>query len=331
MTGVTGLGSLPGTDAGAAVRLAFEHAGPGWLPWLPEVPARGPWAGLVGRSAALLAGLPVALDAGEWRFASTPGIDGRRARATLRDDLEVLEETAQGYRGPAKIAVCGPWTLAASLFRPLGGRVLGDRGARRDVAQSLASGTADLLGDLRRRLPGVEWVLQVDEPALPAVLAGRVPTEGGFFRHRSVDRAEVADALGGLTALGAPSLVHCCAGDVPVGLLTAGRPDGAGFGGVSVDAGLLDRAGWEAVAAAVDAGRDLYLGVSDAASPDAAPDPIVDRAVRWLRPLELGPVLADRLWLTHTCGLAGAASDQVRGGFAALRRAAAHVDEALRA
>nr|NLI50657.1 methionine synthase [Propionibacterium sp.] len=49
MTGATGLGSLPGTDAAAAARLALEHAGPGWLPWLPELPARGPWAGLVGR------------------------------------------------------------------------------------------------------------------------------------------------------------------------------------------------------------------------------------------------------------------------------------------
>ena len=37
MTGVTGLGSLPGTDVGAAVRLALEDAD---LPWLPELPAR---------------------------------------------------------------------------------------------------------------------------------------------------------------------------------------------------------------------------------------------------------------------------------------------------
>lgn len=331
MTGVTGLGSLPGTDAGAAVRLAFEGDGPAWLPWLPELPARGPWAGMIGRSAALLEGLPVELSAGEWRLSAATGIDGRRARATLRDDLDVLEENAHAATGTAKVSVCGPWTLAASLFRPLGGRVLGDRGARGDLAQSLAAGTADLLATLRRRLPGLEWVLQVDEPSLPAVLAGRVPTEGGYFRHRPVEEAEVADLLGALAALGAPGLVHCCAAEVPVGLLAAARPDGAGFGGISLDGGLLDRAGWEAVTAAVDAGTRLYLGVLDAAAPNAGPDPIVRRALGWLRPLQLGPPLADRLWLTHTCGLAGAASGEVRGQFASLRRAAGLIDEALRA
>lgn len=331
MTGVTGLGSLPGRDAGAAVRLAFEHAGPGWLPWLPELPARGPWAGLVGRGTALLEGLAAEWTAGEWRLSATAGVDARRARATLRDDLEILEENAQGWAGPVKVAVAGPWTLASALLRPLGGRILGDRGARRDVAQSLAAGTAGLLADVRRRLPEAEVRLQVDEPSLPAVLAGRVPTEGGYFRHRAVEEQEVAEALAALTAGGASGLVHCCAADVPVDLLTAPAPRGAGFGGVSLDATLLTRAGWEAVAAAVDAGTELFLGVVDPLAPDDGPDPIAARTLRWLRPLELGPRLADRLWLTHTCGLAGADPGRLRRGFDALRRAAAHVDEALRA
>ncbi len=331
MTGASGLGSLPGTDAGAAVRLALEHAGAGWLPWLPELPARGPWAGLVGRGTALLSGLAADYQAGEWRLAATVGVDARRARATLRDDLDVLEENAQGSAGPLKVAVAGPWTLAAALLRPLGGRVLGDRGARRDVAQSLAAGTADLLGELRRRLPALEVRLQVDEPSLPAVLAGGVPTEGGYFRHRAVEEAEVAESLAGLTGLGAPSLVHCCAGAVPVGLLTAPAPRGAGFTGVSLDAGLLDPAGWDAVAAALEHGTELFLGVADALAPDPGPDPIAARTLRWLRPLGLGPRLADRLWLTHTCGLAGADPGRLRRDLDALRRAAAQVDEALRA
>lgn len=327
MTGVTGLGSLPGMEVRAGVRLGLEDAS---LPWLPEWPARGPWAGMIGRASGLLEGLPTELAAGEWKLAAASGVDARRAKATLRNDLDVLEEEAQGVAGAFKVSVCGPWTLAASLFRPLGGRVLGDRGARRDVAQSLAAGVAGLLDDLRRRLPRLDVRLQVDEPSLPAVLAGRVPTEGGYFRHRAVEEAEIAESLALFSSLTSDALVHCCAPDVPIGLLAASGRHGAGFAGVSVDGSLLGRPGWDAVAAAVEAGASLYLGVADAREAASGVDTSTRRALGWLRPLELGPVLADRLWLTHTCGLAGAAASDVRPGFANLARAAEHVDEALR-
>ena len=33
----------------------------------------------------------------------------------LAHDLDALEEAADGYRGPLKIQVCGPWTLAATI------------------------------------------------------------------------------------------------------------------------------------------------------------------------------------------------------------------------
>lgn len=328
MTDAAALGSLPGADAPAAVRLALEDAD---LPWLPELPARGPWASMIGRSAGLLEGLHTEWSAGEWRLAAASGRDARRARATLRDDLDLLEESAQGLGGPLKVAVCGPWTLAASLLRPLGGRVLGDRGARRDLAQSLHAGAEALLADVARRLPGARLRLQVDEPSLPAVLAGRVPTEGGYFRHRAVDQEEVAELLAPLAALTPDALVHCCAGDAPVGLLTGSGRHGAGFAGISLDGALLDAAGWDALAHAVEAGVALYLGVPEAASWPAGPDPVVRRAVGWLRPLGLGPQLADRLWLSHPCGLAGVEGSRVRPQLAALRRAAALVDEALRA
>lgn len=327
MIGVTGVGSLPGVDVGAAARLAFSDVD---LPFLPELPARGPWAGLIGRACRLLEGLNTELAAGDWRLSSASGIDARRAKAALREDLDLLEENAQGYAGPYKVSVCGPWTLASSLFRPLGGRVLGDRGARRDVAQSLAAGVGDLVTEIGRRLPGLAVRLQVDEPSLPAVLTGRVPTEGGFFRHRSVTEEEAAEHLSWFSGLTPDALVHSCAPDVPVGLLTGSGRHGAGFAGLSLDGTLLDRAGWDVVGLAVEGGTTLYLGVADAATTAAGPDAVTRRALGSLRPLELGPVLADRLWLTHTCGLAGAEVAQVRPGFEALKRAAFHVDEALR-
>ena len=58
----------------------------------------------------------------------------------LRSDLDQLEEVVQDYEGPVKIAVAGPWTLAASLEHPRGDKVLPDTGARREVGQSLEQG-----------------------------------------------------------------------------------------------------------------------------------------------------------------------------------------------
>ncbi|WP_040160470.1 uroporphyrinogen decarboxylase/cobalamine-independent methonine synthase family protein [Nigerium massiliense] len=323
MSGVAALGSLPGTDAGAAVRLMFE-ATPD-LPCLPELPARGPWAGMIGRSCALLSGLATELSAGQWKLAPTAGIDARRARATLRDDLDVLEENAQGYEGPFKIQVAGPWTLAAALFRPLGGRVLGDRGARRDVGQSLAAGVADLLGELRRRLPGLDVRLQVDEPSLPAVLTGAVPTEGGYFRHRRVEAPEVAETLAAFGALTPGSVAHCCAAGVPVELLTHPGRDGAGFAGISLDAALVGDL--DPIADAVERGIDLFWGVTSAPEPANA---LTGRVLAELRPLELGETLADRLWLTPSCGLAGLSAPDVTRVLSALRTASDEVQDALR-
>lgn len=325
MVRVTGLGSLPGTDMASALRLVFEE--PGDLPTLPELPGRGPEASLIGRGAALLVDLPVEYVVGEWRLTDHLGVEGRRARATLRDDLDMAEELAWEYSGPLKVTVAGPWTLAANLMRPLGGRVLGDISARTDLAQSLAEGVSQFLAGVARRFSHATLVLQVDEPSLPSVLEGRVPTEGGFFRHRAVTEQEVAVNLRLLSSLAERSVLHSCAPAPPIGLVASDPPDGARFTGISLDATLgFDP---DAVSAVVEGGRDLFWGI---ASPNR--EPSVDRYVRdalsGLRPLELGGALADRLWLTPTCGLAGAPKRIVRPLFAALERAGSLVDEQLR-
>ncbi len=92
--------------------------------------------------------------------------------------------------------VAGPWTLAATVERPRGDRLLADHGARRELAQALAEGVRGHVADLRRRVPGATLLVQVDEPVLPAVLAGQVPTASGFGRHRSVDPPRASEALG---------------------------------------------------------------------------------------------------------------------------------------
>lgn len=326
MVGVTGTGSVPGTDVKAALRFVLTTLAEaeGGLPHQPEMPARGPWAGMVGRSCALLVDLPVSLDAGNWTLSDTSGIDGRRARSTLRDDLDMLQEVAFDYSGPFKVQVTGPWTLAASVFRPLGGRVLADRSARRDLAQSLAQGSADMLAELADRLPQAQVVLQVDEPALPSVLAGAVPTEGGFFRHRSVDRPEAAEALQPFAALTAGSVLHCCSAGLEPRFAAQ-----AGFGALSLDQDLVRD--WDGIAEFVDAGSLLYLGCLPTTSERRwHPDEIVSRVLGVLRPLELGAELAESLVLTPACGLAGFSPRGASGALTSLLRAAPLVDEALR-
>src|SRR5215213_623066 len=54
----TGIGSWPGTDMADAIKIAFAECPD--LPYLPELPARGPYAELIGRFIVILPGLPVA-------------------------------------------------------------------------------------------------------------------------------------------------------------------------------------------------------------------------------------------------------------------------------
>ena len=85
------------------------------FPYLPELPDRGPGADLTGRTAALLVDMPAEVTPRGWRLAERPGRDLARARSMLASDLDVLEEVLQGFTGPVKIQLCGPWTLAATL------------------------------------------------------------------------------------------------------------------------------------------------------------------------------------------------------------------------
>ncbi len=189
----TGIGSWPGTDVADAIKIAFAECPD--FPYLPELPARGPYAQLIGRSTAFLAGLAVDLQPAGWRLTDASSRDHRLAISTLRSDLDVFEELAQGYEGTIKLSVAGPWTLAAMMERPRGDRVLGDRGARRDLSQSLAEGIGQLVAEVNRRLPDIDPLIQLDEPMLPAVLGGTIANASGLLRHRAVEVSEVSGAI----------------------------------------------------------------------------------------------------------------------------------------
>lgn len=320
---------MPGTDVREAVRVVLGELPD--LPHLPELPGRGAVADVTGRSTAVVAELGFDLQPAGWRLtggsAASAGVDQRRARSLLAQDLDVLEELAQGYEGELKVQVAGPWTLAATVERPRGDRLLADVGARRELAQALAEGITVHVADLRRRVPGARLLVQVDEPALPAVLAGSVPTASGFHRHRSVDAPLASEALGwvfaAVTEAGATPLAHCCAADVPVALLR-----GAGAAGVSVDLLALRAEGYDALAAALDEGDRVLLGVVPAS--DASPRPeekaVVDRVLRFLDMLGLDPdEVGDQLVLTPACGLAGASASYAQEALALVRAGASRL------
>lgn len=318
---------MPGEDVAESVRIVLGEVPD--LPFLPELPARGVTAQMVGRTLAVVAELGFDLQPAGWRLTDAPGIDHRRARSLLAQDLDVLEEQVQGSElfvagGELKVQICGPWTLAASVERPRGDRLLADVGARRELAQALAEGVTQHLADLARRVPGARLVVQVDEPGLPAVLAGQVPTSSGFGRHRSVDLPRASAALevvfAAVAAAGATGIAHCCAPDVPIGLIR-----GAGAEGISLDLDLLAAAAYDDLGAALDQGSRVLLGVVPATDPARVPtsQQVADRVLRLLDMLGFDPdEVGSQLVLTPTCGLAGASPQYARTALSVLQESA---------
>ncbi len=298
-TRVSGVGSWPGESPREAVRAVRDLLGDG-VPHLPELPGRGVGADMIGRAASLLEGLHVETQPFGWRLVDRPGRDEGRAAAHLRHDLDELAEAYEGWQGPLKLQVSGPWTLAATLELTRGERVVSDHGARRDLTESLAEGLRTHVAEVARLVPGAHLVVQVDEPAVPAVLEGRLPTQSGYGRLRAVDRSEVRDSLRVvLDAAGDHrTVVHCCAAEVPVTLLHE-----AGADGLSLDTTLLDGSRWEQLAAAVEGGAHLWAGaVRVGADWRTAHDRLTGA---WGRIGLTTASLADVV-VTPTCGLAGA-------------------------
>lgn len=319
----TGVGSMPGEDVTESVKVVVDECPD--LPFLPELPARGVTAGMAGRTAALLVGLGVDLQPAGWRLTDASGVDHRRAQSLLLQDLDALEETTQGYEGPLKVQVAGPWTLAAVVERPRGDKVLGDHGARRELAESLAEGVAEHVGEVRRRVPGAEVLVQVDEPVLPAVLAGSISTASGFHRHRSVDAPAADAALRTLAdvvrAAGASPVAHVCAADVPVALLSR-----AGFAAIGFDLSLVEPAGLDPWAVAFESGVDLWPGVVPTTEPTTSFNDAdaVRRVESFFSALGFGAdAYADRVTVTPACGLAGASPSWAARALVSARRVAA--------
>jgi methionine synthase II (cobalamin-independent) len=320
---------MPGTDPAEAMRvIAGELPG---FPHLPELPGRGPGADLTGRTAGLLIDIPAEVTPRGWRLAERPGRDMVRARSMLSSDLDVLEEVLQGFRGPVKIQLCGPWTLAATLELPKTLNVaLADPGAVADLIASLAESAAAHVAEVAKRLSGARLVVQFDEPALPAVTAGLVPTASGLSRLAAVEDDTVQEGLSRvLASTRCYTVVHCCAAAVPFGIIRA-----AGADGIAFDLSQLRRGEEDGVAEAAEAGLGLLTGAvpatgADQGGPDGARQ-TAERIIRlWQR---LGLPLAtcpEQAVATPACGLAGATPAQARAALTRCREAAGMLAELI--
>ncbi len=322
---------MPGENPLEAARvIAGELPG---LPHLAELPARGPGADITGRTAGMLVEIPVELAGPRgWRVTERPGRDVRRARSLLSSDLDAMEEVLDGYAGPLKVQLAGPWTLAATIEQPRSlNPALADPGLVADLTSSLAEGVAVHVAEVAKRVPGAVLLVQLDEPALPAVLRGAVPTASGFSRVRPVEEEVLRDRLREvLTATRAYTVVHCCAAGYPFGIIT-----GAGADAVSFDMSLLKAADYDVLAEITEAGKGLFAGVDPPAGQGprgargprgAGGDPDGGEERRratpagtakavgevWRRMGQPPARCAEQVVVTPACGLAGVSPDRAR-------------------
>lgn len=305
MTHVSGVGSWPGESAREAivtVRDLLTDADGLGRPYLPELPARGPGADLIGRSAVLLADLAVDLQPSGWRFTDRPGHDQGRARSLWRQDLDELAEAYDGYAGPLKLQVAGPWTLAASIELNRGERSVTDEGARRDLVASLAEGVRRHVAEVRRLVPGAVITVQVDEPSVVAVLRGELPTASGYGRVRAVDRVEVAAGIREVReAHDGDVVLHSCHPAAPVELLAS-----TGVSALALDLTDASPQRWEQVAAAVESGTRLWAGVVPTTAPTSSADAVraaTARVVDGFARVGLPTATLADVTVTPACGL----------------------------
>lgn len=295
----TALGSWPGQDPVEAQRIIRGELGSPNLPFLPSLPDRGVGSDEIGRTAALLADLPVDLQPHGWRLVDRPGKDLRRAVSALSTDLDVLADLVGAEERPAsslKVHCHGPLSLAANLHLHHGERALLDHGARRDIRDALIDGVASLLRRAAIASPGVQLTLQLDEPQIGSVLDGTIPTASGYRTLRAVPEHEAVEAWNllaeGARKAGAAAVVLSFRTAGQVSLLE--RVPGVG---IAVPLDGLSHSEWEALAELVEAGRTLWAGVR---VPRGKPARVQDTADALLRPwrglgLALGSLASTRL------------------------------------
>ncbi|WP_406602108.1 methionine synthase [Lentzea kristufekii] len=311
--GATGIGSLPGTDIDEAARVVVGELPE--LPHVPELPGRGVGADMIGRTAGLLVDLAIEVITSGYRVTPRAGRDHRRAVDLLRGDLDAFDEALEraGTRPETvKVQAAGPWTLMSNIELMRGHRVLTDPGAVKEFAASLAEGLKQHAAEVAKRTKA-KVVVQLDEPGLPAVLQGLLPTPSQLGTVAAVPgpdaRAVLATVIDALKDH--EVVVHCCAPHPPLTLLRE-----AGATAIAFDATLIKGAeALDEIGETWQAGTTLALGLVPSTDP-GAPVALKDVGQRAFTLVDrLGfprSILAEQALPTPTCGLAGASSTWVK-------------------
>ena len=319
----SGVGSWPGTAPREAAEVVVGELADA-LAHIVELPVRGVGADLLGRAGALLVDVAIDTVPRGYRIAARPGAVTRRAVSLLDEDMDALEEAWEtaGLRGSGrvvKVQAPGPITLAAGLELGNGHRAITDPGAVRDLAASLAEGVAAHRAALARRLD-TPVVVQFDEPSLAAALGGQLTGVTALSPVAALDEAVAVALLDTCVAtVGADVLLHSCA-PLPWDILQR-----SGIGGISVDAGTLRAEDLDGIAAFVESGRTVVLGVVAATAPARRPsaEEVAAAVVAVTDRLGFGrSALRDRIGVTPACGLASATPQWARTAIELAHKAA---------
>ncbi|MER0081832.1 methionine synthase [Corynebacterium sp. KPL2861] len=175
MTGFA-LGPMPGTSMAEAADIIMGETE---LPALPQLPERGLGSDSVGRTASMLEAITIDRGPRSWRMTARPQLLTRRAWDRLERDLDEVQQVWGETVPRIKVQALGPWSLAASIELADGHRVLTDSGAFAELSDALLHGIRTHATDVARRFHG-EVVVQLDEPLLADVIAGRIPGTTDF-------------------------------------------------------------------------------------------------------------------------------------------------------
>jgi methionine synthase II (cobalamin-independent) len=152
-------------------------------------------------------------------------------------------------------------------------------------------------------------------------LVGRLTGVTALSPVAALDNAVAGALLDTCVAtVGADVLLHSCVAGLPWNLLQR-----SGIGGVSVDAATLRPEDLDGMAAFVESGRTVVLGVVPATTPEKRPsaEEVAAAVVAVTDRLGFGrAALRDRIGVTPACGLAAATPRWARTAIELARKAA---------
>ncbi len=314
---------MPGEDFAESLRLVLGELPD--LPHLPELPARGAVADMTGRT--LGGDRRSRLRPAARRLAAHRRPRGRPPAGAVAAGAgpRHVRGADPGLRGPAQGAAHRPVdagrarsrSRAATRCSPTSAPVASwPRRSRRESRTHLA--------DVRRRVPGASLLLQVDEPALPGVMAGQVrrpPASAGTARSPRRSRPRRSSGCSRRPATSPWSRTAAPPS-------RRSRCSGAPAPGECRSTWRCSRPGrtttWPPRSTRA-------RGSCSASSPRPASrhrptKAAVERVQRLLDMLGFDPAeVADQLVLTPACGMAGASASYARSALRTVREAAAEL------